>query len=397
MGRCERFVALAKAGGRGIRYHSDLTEHRTPEPPVYSLIRPLLFSLDAERAHRLTLRALQAIQQLPAGSTLLHTLSRTPPQLPVDLMGLRFPNPVGLAAGLDKDACCAGAFHALGFGFVELGTVTPRPQPGNPRPRLFRLPGREAIINRMGFNSHGLDAFLDQLRRRPRRGLVGINLGKNKDTPAERALDDYLTGLRAVYLYADYVTVNISSPNTPGLRDLQEEAALAALLAGLKTEQDRLAGRHGRRVPLALKIAPDLDDNAIDAIARLLLAHRMDAVIATNTTVTRPGLGDEPRARETGGLSGAPLRALSTQVIRRLYTTLQGKIPIIGVGGIFTAEHAWEKLVAGAELVQIYAALIYRGPCVVREIVAGLADKVRASGAGSLVEAVQGARRERNA
>jgi len=360
---------------------------------VYSLIRPLLFSLDAERAHDCTLSALQALERLPAGTRLLQAASGgTTPALPVTVMGIPFPNPVGLAAGLDKDACCADAFHGLGFGFVELGTVTPRPQPGNPRPRLFRLPAQEAIINRMGFNSGGLEAFLGHLLARPRKGLVGINLGKNKDTPAERTLDDYLAGLRAVYPHADYITVNISSPNTPGLRDLQEEAALSALLAGLKSEQGRLASDQGRTVPLALKIAPDLDEEAIDVIARLLLTHRMDAVIATNTTVSRPGLERDPLARETGGLSGAPLRAQSTRVVHRLYATLQGKIPIIGVGGIFSAGHAWEKLVAGADLVQIYAALIYRGPGVVREMVTGLQERVRASGATTLADAVNRAR-----
>jgi len=364
---------------------------------LYSLIRPLLFTLDAERAHDCTLRALQGVGRLPGGANLLRGLSGgTVPQLPIHTLGLDFPNPVGLAAGLDKGACCAGAFHALGFGFVELGTVTPRPQPGNPRPRLFRLPAHEAIINRMGFNSAGLDAFLAQLTAQPRHGLIGINLGRNKDTPAEHALDDYLTGLRAVYAQADYVTINISSPNTPGLRGLQEEPALAALLAGLKAEQNRLAAAHGRQVPLALKIAPDLDDHAIDAVAHLLLAHRLDAVIATNTTVNRPGLEHEPLAAEAGGLSGAPLRAPSTRVIRRLYATLQGKIPIIGVGGIYTAEHAWEKLVAGAELVQIYTALIYRGPGVVREILEGLGERVRASGADTLAVALRRARAGQN-
>jgi len=361
---------------------------------VYSLIRPLLFSLDAERAHNCTLNALKAVERLPGASQLLRATvgGGAAPSLPVQVMGLQFPNPLGLAAGLDKEACCADAFHALGFGFVELGTVTPRPQPGNPRPRLFRLPDHDAIINRMGFNSAGLDAFLAHLHTRPRTGLIGINLGKNKDTPADRALDDYLTGLRAVYPHADYVTVNISSPNTPGLRDLQNETALAMLLAGLKAEQERLVATHDRYVPLALKIAPDLDMPAIDAIARLLLDHRMDAVIATNTTVTRPGLEREPLARETGGLSGAPLRALSSQVIRRLYATLRGKIPVIGVGGIFTAEHAWEKLMAGAELVQLYAALIYRGPRVVHEILTGLHSRVQASGAATLAEALALAR-----
>jgi len=360
---------------------------------LYRLIRPLLFALDAETSHRLTLGLLRAGWQVPGTSALVRQLlAANVPGLPVDIMGLRFPNPVGLAAGLDKEACCAGAFHDFGFGFVELGTVTPHPQPGNPRPRLFRLIEHLAILNRMGFNSGGLDAFLANLQRSPRRGLIGVNLGKNKNTPAEQAIDDYLIGMRAVHAYADYITINISSPNTPGLRDLQEAGALDALLAGLRAEQDRLASTHGRRVPLALKVAPDLDDDSLDAIARLLLAHQFDAVIATNTTIHRPGLDSEPLAREIGGLSGLPLGPYSTQVIRRLYATLQGKVPIIGVGGIFSAEDAWEKLVAGAELVQIYSALIYRGPEIVRHIVTGLADKVHATGAASLREAVQHAR-----
>jgi dihydroorotate dehydrogenase len=361
---------------------------------VYALVRPLLFALDPERAHDLTLGLLHGAWRLPGVAALAQRLgtARTP-LLPVEVMGLQFPNPVGLAAGLDKNACCPAAFHAFGFGFVELGTVTPRPQPGNPRPRMFRLARQQAILNRMGFNSDGLDAFLANLRNTPRHGLIGINLGKNKDTPAEQALDDYLTGLRAVYAHADYVTVNISSPNTPGLRALQDEAALTGLLAGLKAEQQRQTGIHGRHVPIALKIAPDLDDHAIDSIARLLLEHELDAVIATNTTIARPGLEAEPLARESGGLSGQPLRELSTRVIRQLHGTLQGRIPIIGVGGIMNADDAWEKLVAGAELVQIYSALIYRGPGVVRSIVAGLAEKVRQQGAVTLAEALAGARR----
>ena len=357
---------------------------------MYSLIRPLLFALDAERSHDLTLGLLRA----PGTTPVLHRLyGAHVPELPVEVMGLRLPNPLGLAAGLDKDARAVGPLAAMGFGFLELGTVTPRPQPGNPRPRLFRLARRQAIINRMGFNSAGLDSFLANLARGPRPAILGINLGKNKDTPAEQAADDYLSGLRAVYAHADYVTINVSSPNTPGLRALQDEAALAALLAVLKTEQLVLAEQHGRYVPIALKIAPDLADEAIDAIARLLLSHRLDAVIATNTTISRPGLETEPLARESGGLSGAPLRARSTHVIRRLHATLDGRIPIIGAGGVFCAADAWEKLMAGAELIQIYSALIFHGPGIVRRIVAGLADKMRATGATTLAAAVSQARR----
>jgi dihydroorotate dehydrogenase len=361
---------------------------------VYALVRPLLFAFDPECSHDLSLGLLRAGQRVPGLPALMRLLyvQRTP-ALPVEIMGIHFPNPLGLAAGLDKEARCLGPLFDFGFGFLELGTVTPQPQPGNPKPRLFRLTRQAAIINRMGFNSSGLDAFLASLVAQPRRGLIGINLGKNKLTPDAEAIEDYRTGLRAVYAHADYVTLNISSPNTPGLRALQDEAPLAALLAALKDEQTTLTGTHGRHVPIALKIAPDLDDTGIAAIARLLVAHRMDAVIATNTTITRPSLEHEPQAREAGGLSGRPLRALSTQIIRRLHASLQGRIPIIGVGGIGNADDAWEKLVAGADLLQLYSALIYRGPGIVQEIVRGLADKVHAQGAATLAEAVQRARR----
>jgi len=309
---------------------------------VYSLIRPLLFTLDAEHSHDLTLGLLQTAYRVPGVASLVRRMyADRAPALPVEVMGLRFPNPLGLAAGLDKEARCLAPLLDFGFGFLELGTVTPRPQPGNPKPRLFRLTRHAAIINRMGFNSSGLESFLANLAAQPRRCLIGINLGKNKLTPDAQAIDDFLAGLRAVYAHADYVTLNISSPNTPGLRALQDEAPLADLLATLKHEQGLLARAHSRYVPIALKIAPDLDDNGIDTIARLLLEHRMDAVIATNTTIGRPGLEQEPRARETGGLSGQPLRVLSTQTIRRLYATLQGRIPIIGVGGIGNADDAW--------------------------------------------------------
>jgi len=359
---------------------------------LYRLIRPLLFALDAETSHILTLRLLQFGWRIPGVSVLTRLLTGRARSLPVEVMGLRFPNPVGLAAGLDKEGCCTAAFHDFGFGFIELGTVTPRAQPGNPRPRLFRLRRQEAIVNRMGFNSGGLNAFLDNLAKCPRRGLVGINLGKNRDTPGERALDDYLAGMRAVYAHADYITINVSSPNTPGLRDLQEASSLDALLAGLKREQRQLHRMYGRYVPIALKIAPDLDDASIDAIAGRLLAHRFDAVIATNTTIERPGLEQEPLAREAGGLSGRPLRTPSTRVIRRLYRQLQGQLPIIGVGGISSADDAWEKLVAGADLVQVYTALIYHGPGLARAILRGLDSKRRRSGQPSLHAAIAEAR-----
>jgi len=359
---------------------------------VYALIRPLLFTLDPETAHHLTLKVLRITTRLPGGRRVLRILS-CPPALPVQVLGMTFPNPVGLAAGLDKEACCSSAFHAMGFGFVELGTVTPKPQPGNPRPRLFRLTRHEAILNRMGFNSGGLEVFINNLQKQKKHGLIGINLGKNKDTPQEKATEDYLAGLRAVYPYADYVTINISSPNTPGLRALQNEAPLTSMLAALKAEQGSLAGRHQRYVPLVIKIAPDLENEALDSIARLLILHRIDAVIATNTTLARPGLANEPLAAEAGGVSGRPLLAQSTQTIRRLYSTLRGHIPIIGVGGIFSAEDAWEQMLAGAELVQIYSVLVYQGPIAIERVVAGLARKVTDSGHDSLQKAVAAARK----
>lgn len=357
---------------------------------LYSLLRPLLFRFDPETAHHLTLDALRALRHTPGRRALT---CHSPPSLPVEVMGLRFDNPVGLAAGLDKNGECADMLAEFGFGFVEVGTVTPRPQPGNPRPRVFRLPARHAIINRLGFNNHGVDALVTNLKQYRPKCPVGINIGRNKDTPNERALDDYLAALRAVYAHADYVTVNISSPNTPGLRALQEGGALEALLRAIKNEQAALATAHGRRVPIALKIAPDLDDEQLTEIARLLLAHRFDAVIATNTTIARPGLEDEALAREAGGLSGRPLKSLATAVIRKLHSHLQGKVPIIGVGGIESADDAWEKLVAGAELVQIYTGFIYEGPGLVSRLIAGLARRVAESDAGSLAEAVQRARR----
>ena len=362
---------------------------------MYPLLRPLLFALPPECSHRLALRALALLQATPGGLALLRlAYGRRAPALPVEVMGLRFPNPLGLAAGLDKDACCARAFAALGFGFLELGTVTPRPQPGNPPPRLFRLPEREALINRMGFNSAGLEVFRRHLARRPGGVIVGANLGKNAATPLGRALEDYRQGLEAVGTAADYVAINVSSPNTPGLRDLQALDALDGLLAGLSAGRDDIAGRRDRPLPLALKIAPDLEDEAIDHIADRVLAHRIDAVIATNTTLARPGCSDHPRAAEAGGLSGAPLRARSTAVIRRLHGHLQGRAAIIGVGGVFTAADAWDKLVAGADLVQVYTGLIYRGPGIVPAIVRGLQRRVSAGGHADLASALRAARGE---
>ena len=335
---------------------------------LYSLLRPALFSLDPEDAHKLTLTGLDAAHRLG----LLGLLPRTT-GTPVRVMGIDFPNAVGLAAGLDKDGAHVNALAALGFGFIEIGTVTPRPQPGNPQPRLFRLPQAEAIINRMGFNNRGVDNLVRNVAASGFRGVLGINIGKNKDTPNAQAVDDYLACLDKVYAHASYVTVNISSPNTQNLRELQKDEALDALLSAIKLRQSGLAQQHGRYVPVALKIAPDLDDAQVAAIAALLMMHRIDAVIATNTTIARDAVAGLPNAEEAGGLSGAPVRAASTRVIRELARHLAGEVPIIGVGGILSGDDAREKIDAGASLVQLYSGLIYRGPGLVRECVERLA------------------------
>ena len=336
----------------------------------YSLIRPLLFTLDPERAHHLTLSALRAVHSMG----LCRPLWGKPVSDPVQVMGIEFPNRVGLAAGLDKDGDCIDGLGALGFGFVEVGTVTPKPQPGNDKPRLFRLPEASAVINRMGFNNHGVENLVENVRRARYRGVIGVNIGKNKATPNEQALDDYLIGLRSVYDVARYVTVNISSPNTPGLRDLQQGDDLDHLLGGLKEEQKRLADQHGHYVPIAVKIAPDLDEAAVDAVAETLLRHEMDGVIATNTTLARDAVSGLMHGEETGGLSGAPVRERSTAVVSRLHQRLGDDLPIIAVGGILDAEGAREKIAAGAKLVQLYTGLIYRGPRLVREVAQALAE-----------------------
>jgi dihydroorotate dehydrogenase len=358
------------------------TRSWAPPLPFYPLLRPLLFLLDPESSHRLTFKLLPLLRANPLARDCT-------PQLPTTIAGLALRNPVGLAAGLDKNAECVEPLAGFGFGFVELGTVTPRAQAGNPRPRLFRLTAERALINRLGFPNGGVDAFLANLQRARRSCPIGINIGKNKDTPNERALDDYLGALRAVYTFADYITVNISSPNTPGLRALQQGAQLETLLGGLADERRTLATKHGQRVPLALKVAPDLDDAQLEEIARLVEQHGFDMIIATNTTVARPRLAGVALAQETGGLSGRALAPLSTDVIRKLYRRLQGRVPIIGVGGIENADDAWEKLVAGADALQIYTALIYRGPTVVREIVDGLKQRVVASGSADLAAALK--------
>ena len=336
---------------------------------LYPFARPFLFALDPETAHELTFANLDRAARIGVAQLLGAHL----PATPVNVMGIEFPNPVGLAAGLDKNALHLAGLATLGFGYLEAGTVTPRPQPGNPKPRMFRLPQAQALINRLGFNNGGVEQFVANMQRTKFRGVLGVNIGKNFDTPNDRAADDYLHCLRAVHPYASYVAINISSPNTKGLRDLQQEDALKALLTAIKREQELLAQKHGRHVPVAVKIAPDLTDDAIRGIARLLALLRLDGVIATNTTISRDGVTGLPHADEGGGLSGAPLRARSTAVIATLAKALDGALPIIGVGGILSGDDAREKIAAGAALVQIYTGLIYRGPALVAECVRALA------------------------
>lgn len=338
---------------------------------MYSLVRPLLFALDAETAHQVTLHALRGLDR--AG--LFPAASPAPAGCEREILGIRFPNPVGLAAGLDKNGDYLDALSQLGFGFIEIGTVTPRPQPGNPRPRMFRLPAARAVINRLGFNSEGVDRLVENVKRAHYRGILGINIGKNADTPLERAADDYVACLRKVYPLASYVTVNISSPNTRHLRELQQDTALDSLLGTLMTEQLRLTLAHGKRVPLAVKIAPDLDTGQIESIAALLRRHRVGAVIATNSTTTRDGVAGLQHADETGGLSGAPVTERSTRIVQELSRALRGEIPIVGVGGIMSGADARGKIAAGASLVQLYTGLVYRGPALVRECVKALCGK----------------------
>ena len=338
---------------------------------IYSLATPFLFQLDAERAHDLTLQSLKVTESIGALALLPKPIYCHHRQV----MGLTFPNPSGLAAGLDKNAAYIDGLAMLGFGFIEVGTVTPRPQLGNPKPRLFRVREAEGIINRFGFNNLGVDNLVANVRASKfyqNNGILGINIGKNFDTPNERAVDDYLFCLRKVYEYASYVTINISSPNTKNLRALQEKEALGALLAALKAEQARLAETRGRYVPIALKIAPDLELEQVNEIADLLMEHGFDGVIATNTTLARDAVQGMKHAKEAGGLSGTPVRDKSTTVIRQLAARLQGQLPIIGVGGIMRGQDAAEKIEAGASLVQVYSGLIYRGPALVSEICCAL-------------------------
>ncbi|TAN07014.1 MAG: quinone-dependent dihydroorotate dehydrogenase [Rhodanobacteraceae bacterium] len=333
---------------------------------MYALLRPLLFALEAETSHRVTLYGLGVAER----SHLMRFVAQPPPAgLPVHAFGIDFPNPVGLAAGLDKNGQYIDALAALGFGFIEVGTVTPRPQPGNPRPRLFRLPEHEAIINRMGFNNLGVDALARNVERAHWRGVLGINIGKNKDTPNAHAVDDYLACLQRVYPLARYITVNVSSPNTPGLRDLQQGDSLRRLIDALADAREQLATRHGAHKPILLKIAPDLDDAQMDAIATALLQSNLDGLVCTNTTIDRTGVAGSIYANETGGLSGRPLLEAATEVLRGMATRLQGRMPLIGVGGILTGSDAADKLSAGATLVQIYSGLIYRGPWLLTECV----------------------------
>lgn len=348
---------------------------------MYGLARPFLFGLDAETAHGAALGAMEVAYRTGAGVL----LARRPTPLPTRAFGLTFPNPVGLAAGLDKNGAHIDALLALGFGFVEVGTVTPRPQEGNPKPRMFRLPEHKAVINRLGFNNGGVDALVRNVEKAKRRhGLLGINIGKNKDTPNESAEQDYLLCLERVYPLADYVTVNISSPNTAGLRELQEEQALRRLVGTLREAQERLGALHGKRVPMLVKIAPDLSDDDVEAAARVLGDLQVDGVIATNTTVSRIGIEGAPHANEAGGLSGKPLLGQATAVLRMMRTRLPESIPMIGVGGILSGADAAAKMAAGATLVQCYTGLVYRGPALVHECVEAMRRRKEAPSRGNM-------------
>ncbi len=334
----------------------------------YSALRKVFFQFDAETIHELTIKSLKA-----TGGTPLNLLYKQAiVDKPVEVMGIKFPNPVGLAAGLDKNGECINAFAAMGFGFIEVGTVTPRPQPGNEKPRIFRIEQANAIINRMGFNNKGVDYLVEQVRKAKFKGVLGINIGKNKDTPDENAKDDYIHCMRKVYDFATYITVNISSPNTPGLRSLQYGDALNDLLSALKDEQTRLAQQFDKYVPIAVKIAPDLNEEEVLSIAQSLIDNNIDGVIATNTTLSREGVEDLEHGDQMGGLSGAPVKDKSTKVIALLAKALDNKLPIIGVGGIANGDDAKEKIAAGAKLVQVYTGFIYQGPEIIKEIVKAL-------------------------
>ncbi len=348
---------------------------------MYGLVRPLLFALDPERAHGAGLAALEAAWR--AGLNPL--LGKPPAAFPTDAFGLTFPNPVGLAAGLDKNGEHIDALLSLGFGFVEVGTVTPDAQAGHPKPRMFRLATHRAVINRLGFNNDGVEALVRNVSRARRKsGLLGINIGRNKTTPNESAASDYLFCMQRVYALADYITVNISSPNTAGLRELQEEQALRRLVGDLREAQERLAAQHGRRVPMLVKVAPDLSDEDIDAAARVLSDLQVDGVIATNTTVSRIAVQEHRLSRESGGLSGAPLMNKSTAVLRMLRTRLPDGIPLVGVGGILSGADAVKKMAAGAALVQCYTGLVFRGPVLIGECVEAIRRRKHAPSRGNL-------------
>lgn len=334
----------------------------------YQLARKLMFSVDAEKSHHFALGSLKTLQHTPMSVLWRQQL----PAKPVTVAGIRFDNPVGLAAGLDKNADCIDAFAQMGFGFIEVGTVTPRPQVGNDKPRIFRLPEANAIINRMGFNNKGVDYLVENVKNARYQGVLGINIGKNKDTPNEQGKDDYIHCMRKVYPYASYITVNISSPNTPGLRDLQFGDALMDLLVSVKNEQLDLAARHQKYVPVFVKIAPDMDEVAVQQVADTLLQSQMDGAIATNTTLDRSLVQGLQFAEEMGGLSGAPVRKKSTSVVSQLRAAVGADFPIIGVGGIDSADAAAEKFAAGAQLVQVYTGFIYQGPDLIRSIVKSL-------------------------
>ena len=335
---------------------------------LYPLARALLFRLSPENAHALSLKLLGIAHALGLSRLLFGKRVHAP----VTVMGIEFPNAVGLAAGMDKDADHIDAFADCGFGFVEVGTVTPRAQPGNPKPRLFRLIKDQAIINRMGFNNKGVDHLVERVRASSRNCVIGINIGKNRDTPLENAVDDYVAAFEKVYALADYVAINISSPNTPGLRDLQHGEELDRLLSTLKQQQQRLSDTHGKYIPLLVKIAPDLSDDEVSELAHTLLSQQIDGVIATNTSNERPALNCTELAEEQGGLSGLPIRDKSDHVLQLLCTTLQGRMPVIAVGGIMSVEHALRKIELGASLVQVYTGFIYKGPALVADIARGL-------------------------
>jgi len=341
---------------------------------VYSLARRFLFCLDAERAHDLGLTSIEAAYR----TGLNPLLALAPKPLPVRLFGLDFPNPVGLAAGLDKNGAHVDALAALGFGFLEVGTTTPRAQAGNPKPRMWRLPEHQGVINRLGFNNSGVDALVRNVEKAKFTGVLGVNIGKNKDTPNQNAVDDYLLCLTRVYARASYVTVNISSPNTQGLRDLQQEDTLRRFLDTLVESRDRLATQHGKVKPLLLKIAPDLVEAELDAIAQVVLDARIDGLICTNTTIDRSVIRGAPYAEETGGLSGKPLFDKATYVLKGMSRRLQGRIPVVGVGGILSGVDAAEKIEAGASLVQFYTGMIYRGPALIAECVEAIRARTRA-------------------